>query len=104
MRAKNLLFIISCFSLQAYSAVPVNSFEQLIDMSCKAHDMTANVRLQLDAARQRVENAEFNKWVPEVTVGVDVYAAFSPFRKARSKIPSSLTSIRKVRPGKVRWI
>ena len=75
MRAKNLLFIISCFSLQAYSAVPVNSFEQLIDMSCKAHDMTANVRLQLDAARQRVENAEFNKWVPEVTVGVDVYAA-----------------------------
>ena len=75
MRAKYLLSFIGCFTLQAHGAVPVNSYEQLIDMSCKAHDMTANVRLQLDAAKQRVENADLNKWMPEVTVGLDVYAA-----------------------------
>ena len=75
MRARYVLLFISCWSMGAKSAVPVSSYEQLIDMSCQAHDMTANVRLQLDAAKQRVDNAELDKWMPEVTVGLDVYAA-----------------------------
>lgn len=75
MKINYSIFLIWLLSFEVLSAVPVKSYEQLIDMSCKAQDMTANVRLQLDAARQRVENAELNKWMPEVTVGIDVYAA-----------------------------
>lgn len=75
MQVNKILLLLGCLCVQAQAAVPVSSYDQLIDMSCKAHDMTANMRLQLDAAQQRVENEELNMWMPDVTVGVDVYAA-----------------------------
>lgn len=75
MRIKTLSLCLSLLVTGANAAVPVNSFEHLMDISCKAHDMTANARLQMDAAEQRQANAGVNKWMPEVTLGVDVYAA-----------------------------
>lgn len=75
MTIKPLLWLCCGASFSTLSAVPIASYEQLMEYSCNVHEMTASAALQTAAAQLRVESADFNKWIPEITASVNVYAA-----------------------------
>jgi outer membrane protein TolC len=74
---KTKLVILLGFLLPTFSQadVLITNFDRLMVMVCSETDVAAAARMQIDAAQQRVDTSKLSAWMPDVTLGVDVYAA-----------------------------
>lgn len=75
MRFNGVVGLIGLTAFSASAEVEIPSFERVSVLVCEGGDVTAAAKAHRDVAQERVATGEVAKWMPELTVGVDVYAA-----------------------------
>ena len=75
MRFNGLVGLVGLTAFSVSADVVIPSFERVSVLVCEGSDVTAAAKAQLDVAQERVATGEVAKWMPDLTVGVDVYAA-----------------------------
>lgn len=76
MKTRLTLLAVFLSPFWAFSqSIPVGSFENLMAHVCADSSVAAAAKMQLEVAKQRMENSGYSAWMPEVTLGLDVYAA-----------------------------
>jgi outer membrane protein TolC len=53
----------------------IDDFQNLLSLVCTDSNFSATSELQMEVAKQRMESSQTDTWMPELTVGVDVFKA-----------------------------
>ena len=53
----------------------IDDFQNLLSLVCTDSNFSAASELQMKVAKQRLESSETDTWMPQLTVGLDVYKA-----------------------------
>jgi outer membrane protein TolC len=53
----------------------IDDFQNLLSLVCTDSNFSAASQLQMEVAKQRMESSQTDTWMPELTVGLDVYKA-----------------------------
>ncbi|MFT4939424.1 MAG: outer membrane protein TolC [Paraglaciecola sp.] len=76
MNYKKIIFILGVL-LPGYGFCNprIDDFQNLLSLVCTDSNFSATSELQMEVAKQRMESSQTDTWMPELTVGVDVFKA-----------------------------
>jgi hypothetical protein len=83
----------------------IDDFQNLLSLVCTDSNFSAASQLQMEVAKQRMESSQTDTWMPELTVGLDVYKAegqptsFLLFKTALCRIQKNLTFSNEAKAG-----